>query len=255
MNMNRRNFFGKAAMGTVGMLAIPEILSASMQLVGKKQKGILSTLEAGSTILFQGDSITDAGRDKIKQQANFPGSFGSGYAYLAASNLLNVMAEKQFLIYNRGVSGNKVFQLADRWQKDCFDLKPQLVSILIGVNDFWHKLDGKYDGTVEKYETDFRQLLKLTLKLLPDVKLVIGEPFAVLGCSAVNEKWYPEFDSYRVSAKKIAGEFKAVFIPFQSIFNEAQKHAPGKYWTADGVHPSMPGCSLMAEAWLKAVKG
>jgi lysophospholipase L1-like esterase len=252
--MNRRNFFSKAAIGTVGMAAIPGILSASMLSDGKKQKSILSSLKTGDVILFQGDSITDAGRDKIKQLANTPGSFGSGYAFLAAANLLNTMASKQFSIYNRGISGNKVYQLADRWQNDCFDLKPQVISILIGVNDFWHKLDGKYDGTVTKYETDYRQLLNLTKKMLPDVKLVIGEPFAVLGCSAVTEKWYPEFDGYRVSAKKLADEFDAVFIPFQSIFNEAQKHAPGKYWTGDGVHPSMAGGSLMAEAWLKAVK-
>ena len=89
--------------------------------------------------------------------------------------------------------------------------------------------------------------------MLPEVHLVIGEPFAVLGCSAVDEKWFPEFDVYRAVAKKLAEEFDAIFIPYQSIFNEAQKHAPGRYWTADGVHPSMAGASLMAEAWLKAV--
>jgi len=160
---------------------------------------------------------------------------------------LNSTPDKGFQIFNRGISGNKVYQLADRWQKDCFDLRPQVLSVLVGVNDFWHKLSGKYDGTVEKYETDYRQLLTLSKKMLPEVHLVIGEPFAVLGCSAVDEKWFPEFDTYRAVAKKLAEEFDAVFIPYQSIFNEAQKHAPGRYWTADGVHPSMAG------AWLKAV--
>jgi len=252
--MNRRNFFGKAAAGTIGLAAIPGILSAAMPSIEKKQKGILSSLKTGDVILFQGDSITDAGRDKVNQLANSPGSFGSGYAYMAAANLLNTMASQQFSIYNRGISGNKVFQLADRWQKDCFDLKPQVISILVGVNDFWHTLDGKYDGTVEKYENDYRQLLTSTKKMLPEVKLVICEPFAVLGCSAVNEKWYPAFDAYRASAKKLSDEFESVFIPYQAIFDEAQKHAPGKYWTGDGVHPSMAGASLMAEAWLKAVK-
>jgi lysophospholipase L1-like esterase len=115
-------------------------------------------------------------------------------------------------------------------------------------------IDCKYDGTVEKYENDYRKLLARTIESLPEVKLVICEPFAVLGCSAVTEKWYPDFNNYRATAKKLAGEFDAVFIPFQAIFDEAQKHAPGKYWTGDGVHPSMAGSSLMAEAWLKAVK-
>ena len=254
MNLNRRNFFSTAAAGAVGLTAIPGILSAAMPSVSKKNKGILFSLKTGDVILFQGDSITDAGREKVNQLANSPGSFGSGYAYLAGANILNTMAAQQPVIYNRGISGNKVYQLADRWQKDCLDLKPAVLSILIGVNDFWHKLNGKYDGTVEKYENDYRQLLKQTKSALPNVKLVICEPFAVLGCSAVNEKWYPEFDGYRVSAKKLAEEFDAVFIPYQAIFDEAQKQAPGKYWTADGVHPSMAGASLMAEAWLKAVK-
>ena len=254
MNINRRNFFSKATLGAVGLAAIPAILSASMPSSEKKKNGILSALKTGDVILFQGDSITDAGRDKVNQIPNSPTSFGSGYAYLAAANLLSTMASEQFSIYNRGISGNKVYQLAERWQKDCFDLNPQIISILIGVNDFWHTLDGKYDGTVEKYENDYRQLLSLTKKMLPDVKFVICEPFAVLGCSAVNEKWYPEFDGYRASAKKLANEFETIFIPYQAIFDEAQHHAPGNYWTGDGVHPSMAGSSLMAEAWLKAVK-
>lgn len=254
MNINRRNFFSKAASGTIGLASIPGILSAAMPSSSKRHKGVLSSLKTGDVILFQGDSITDAGRDKVNQLANSPGSFGPGYAYLTASNLLNTMASHQFSIYNRGISGNKVFQLADRWPKDCFELHPKMLSILIGVNDFWHTLDGKYDGTAEKYEQDYRQLLILTKNMLPEVQLIICEPFAVLGCSAVTEKWYPAFDAYRIAAKKLADEFNTIFIPYQAIFDEAQKYAPGKYWTRDGVHPSMAGCSLMAEAWLKAVK-
>jgi len=254
MNINRRNFLRNAALNTVGLAAIPGILTASMPSTGKKQKGILSSLQTGDVILFQGDSITDAGREREKQLPNSPSSFGSGYAYLAAAQLLNTEAAKQVEIYNRGISGNKVYQLSDRWQKDCFDLKPNVLSILIGVNDFWHKLNGKYDGTVERYENDYRQLLTLTKKMIPEIQLLICEPFAVLGCSAVDEKWYPEFNAYRASAKKLADEFSTIFIPYQAIFDEAQKVAPGKYWTGDGVHPSMAGASLMAEAWLKAVK-
>jgi lysophospholipase L1-like esterase len=254
MNYTRRNFLFRAATSAAVLATIPEILSAAMPVPAKKSKGLLTGLKSGDVILFQGDSITDAGREKTKQVANAAASFGNGYAFLAGSQILNEFASKEPVIYNRGISGNKVYQLSDRWQNDCLDLKPAILSILIGVNDFWHKLNGKYDGTVEKYETDFRQLLFLTTKMLPDVKLVIGEPFAVLGCTAVDEKWFPEFDGYRASAKKLAEEFGAVFIPYHSIFAEAQKHAPGKYWTHDGVHPSMAGSSLMAEAWLKAVK-
>jgi lysophospholipase L1-like esterase len=254
MEINRRNFLRNAAVGTVALAAIPEILSASMQLGKKKQKGLLPLLKTGDVILFQGDSITDAGRERMKQQSNLSGSFGTGYSFLAASRLLNENPSKDLSIFNRGISGNKVYQLSERWQRDCFDLNPALLSILVGVNDFWHTLDGKYDGTVEKYAQDYKQLLVLTRKMLPEVKLVIGEPFAVAETSAVTDKWFPAFDGYRAAAKKLADEFDAVFIPYQAIFNEALNYAPAKYWTGDGVHPSMAGCSLMAEAWLNAVK-
>ena len=253
MNINRRNFLRNAAVNTVGLAAIPGILSASTTSKEKKQKSILSSLKTGDVILFQGDSITDAGRERYKQQANFQGSFGAGYAFLAASEILRQNPSKDISIYNRGISGNKVYQLADRWQIDCFELHPKVISILVGVNDYWHKREGKYDGTLEKYENDYRQLLLLTKKMLPEVNLVIGEPFALPGCSAVDEKWFPDFDGYRLAARKLANEFEAVFIPYQDIFNEAIQFAPAKYWTADGVHPTMAGCGLMAEAWLKAV--
>lgn len=254
MTLNRRSFLRNAALNTVGLAAIPNILSAAMPSAPKKPKGFLSSIKPESVILFQGDSITDAGREKEKQAPNSTACFGTGYALMAAAQVLSTHADKNLKIYNRGISGNKVYQLADRWQKDCFDLRPDVISILIGVNDFWHKLNGKYDGTVEKYENDYRQLLTLTRKMLPDVKLVIGEPFAVLGCTAVDEKWFPEFDGYRASAKKLAEEFGAIFIPYHTIFAEAQAFAPGKFWTGDGVHPSMAGSSLMAQAWLNAVK-
>lgn len=254
MNFNRRYFLRNAAIGAAALTAIPEIISAAMPSAEMKKKGLLSSFEKGEVILFQGDSITDAGREKQKQEANSPASFGSGYAFLAASGILNDYASKDFLIYNRGISGNKVFQLAERWQKDCLDLKPHLLSVLIGVNDFWHKLNGQYNGTVEIYETDLRKLLVQTKKLLPNVELVIGEPYAVLDGSAVDEKWFPAFDGYRHSAKKLATEFEAIFIPFQNVFEQAQKYAPGRYWTADGVHPSMAGAALMSAAWLKAVE-
>jgi lysophospholipase L1-like esterase len=254
MNFNRRNFLRNAALGTAGLAAIPEILSASMPAAPKKNKGLAAGLKKGDVILFQGDSITDAGREREKQQANSPASFGSGYAFLAASAMLNEYSEKELSIYNRGISGNKVYQLAERWQKDCLELKPAVLSILIGVNDFWHKLNGQYNGTVEIYENDFRKLLQETKNALPEVKFVIGEPFAINDGTAVKDKWPAEFINYRQAAKKVAAEFNAIFIPYQTIFDEAQKHAKGQYWSWDGVHPSMAGAALMAEAWLKAVR-
>ena len=86
------------------------------------------------------------------------------------------------------------------------------------------------------------------------MQLVIGEPFAVTGVKAVDSKWYPAFDEYRQSAREVATAFGAVFIPYQTVFDKAQKAAPGVYWTGDGVHPSIAGGALMAEAWQQAIK-
>jgi lysophospholipase L1-like esterase len=249
--MKRRNFLQAAAITTTAM-AVPSILSASVP-DAKKQKPI--KIQRGTTILFQGDSITDAGREKTRELPNSGGSFGGGYAFLAASSLLKNYASEEPVIYNRGISGNKVFQLADRWQKDCIDLKPDILSILIGVNDYWHLRNNQYDGTVAVYERDFRKLLTDTRSKLPDVKLVICQPFILTGTSAVDESWVEPFAPYQAAAEKICREFNAVWVPFQKVFDEALKHAPATWWAPDGVHPSMAGAYLMAAAWMKAVTG
>lgn len=209
-------------------------------------------LAKGDVVLFQGDSITDAGRDKRKQVPNAQAAFGRGYAWMAASQLLVAHPELALTLHNRGISGNKVHQLAGRWGKDCLDLKPDVLSVLIGVNDIWHGLNGRYDGTVETYENDFMKLLEHTRAKLPKVKLVVCEPF-VLKCGAVTDKWFPEFDKYRASARKVSDAHGAVFVPFQSMFDEAVKYAPPNHWAGDGVHPSPHGASLMAHFWLRAV--
>lgn len=250
MNFSRRNFLVKSTVGAAALASIPSIVSASIPSSANKK----SLFEKGDTVLFQGDSITDAGRDKKKELANNSWSFGMGYAFLAASNMLNSLPEKGLTIYNRGISGNKVYQLDDRWEKDCLELKPNVLSILIGVNDYWHKRDGKYDGTVEVYENDYRALLKRTQKALPGVQLVLCEPFYVLETKAVDETWVKPMKEYQAAAKRISDEFNTIWVPFQKVFDEAIKHAPATYWTADGVHPAMPGAQLMAEAWLKAVE-
>jgi lysophospholipase L1-like esterase len=212
-------------------------------------------ISKGDVILFQGDSITDAGRKKEGDRpANEQPALGTGYAWLATAELLVERPKAGLKIFNRGVSGNKVYQLAERWQADCLDLKPNVLSILIGVNDLWHKLNGNYPGTLEIYERDYRALLERTRKTLPKVKLVICEPF-VLRCGAVNEQWFPEFDGYRAAVRRVAQGFRATFLPFQAMFDEAVKYAPPGHWAADGVHPTPAGASLMAHNWLRTVAG
>jgi lysophospholipase L1-like esterase len=247
---SRRSFIKKTALGTVAAISFPEILSAAMP----KEKIKSIKLLKDQVILYQGDSITDSGRNKEDSGFNTARNLGSGYPLLAGAAILNKYEALNLKIYNKGISGNKVFQLAERWDKDCLELKPDVVSILIGVNDIWHKLNGTYNGTAEIYRNDYVALLERTIKALPNVKLIICEPFAVKGVKAVDDKWYPEFFDYQKAAKDIARQFRATFIPFQSVFDEAQKRAPGSYWTGDGVHPSLAGAQLMAKAWMKALE-
>lgn len=254
MSLSRRKFFKRSAVQVAGVASIPAILSASLPKKDKKKSEKFVIFPENGTVLFQGDSITDAGRNRERQEPNEARSFGNGYALMAAATLLKKMPEKKLTIYNRGISGNKVYQLRDRWKEDCLDLNPDVLSILIGVNDYWHKRNGKYDGTVAIYENDYRALLKQTKEALPEVKLVICEPFSLTGGSAIGEGWQEEFEPYRQVAKKLSDEFETLFVPYQKIFEEAMKHAPATYWSGDGVHPSMAGAKLMASAWLKVVK-
>ncbi len=205
-------------------------------------------LGKGGVILFQGDSITDAGRNKKDGEPNSAAALGRGYPAIAAGEILGKYTDRKLKVFNRGISGNKVPDLAGRWQKDAVDLKPNVLSILIGVNDIWHKFNGRYDGTVETYETGYRDLLKRTLKEIPGVRIVICEPF-VLRCGAITDKWFPEFDRRRAVAKKLADEFKLIFVPFQTMFDKALESAPPPFWARDGVHPSVPGHALMAQTW------
>lgn len=247
---NRRSFIKNAAVGTIASLAVPQIVSSAFAEAGVKK----IKLNANDVILFQGDSITDSGRDRKQPGANTTTGMGTGYALLAGSNLLLHNPEQNLQIYNRGISGDKVFQLADRWDAECLQLKPKILSILIGVNDHWAVKKHGYTGTIETYRTDYKKLLDRTKQALPDVKLMIGEPFAVLGVKEVDQSWYPKFDEFRAAARELAAEFEATFIPYQTVFDKAAKSAPGPYWTIDGVHPNLAGINLMAQAWLQTVK-
>src|SRR5690348_9411215 len=247
MAQNRRNFIRTAALGSTMALGLPAIVSAAT--AGGKSRKI--RLRDNDVILFQGDSITDMGRNRKRKDPNDNSGLGPGYTFIAASQLLYKHADKHLKIYNRGISGNVVPQLAARWDEDCLDLKPTVLSILIGVNDYWHTLNGSYKGTVQDYRDGYRKLLERTKKALPDVQLIVGEPYAIKGAWVVNDSWFPAFDGYRRAAKEIAASFGAIFIPYQHIYEEAvKKSQDATYWTKDGVHPDTAGDALMAAALL-----
>lgn len=211
-------------------------------------------LQKGDVILFQGDSITDAGRNKKNPVANE--GLGRGYPSHIAAALHKDYPELDLQIHNRGISGNKVPDLDRRWQRDCLAIKPKILSILIGVNDIWHMLAGRYDGTPETYRDGYTALLKRTAEALPSLTLVICEPFVLMSGTVKQnkDKWFPEFDTRRKFAKQVADASGAIWVPFQTTFDQAVASGTNASALAgDGVHPTQEGHKLMAKTWREVV--
>lgn len=212
------------------------------------------TLNPNSKILFQGDSITDTGRNREQTQANVGSALGTGYCHLIAAHLLAAQPKDGLQLWNRGISGNRVVDLYARWRVDAINLQPDLISILIGVNDTWHTFMYNNGVEVERFATVYRMLLEYTRQQLPQVQLVLCEPF-VLPCGVVAEEWVTEMDQRRAVVRELATAFDAVFVPFQGVLRDALRQAPAEYWAADGVHPTPAGHRLLADCWLQHVVG
>lgn len=204
------------------------------------------------TVLFQGDSITDASRRRGRKGPNDPAALGHGYVFHAAAEILRRHPGMGLQIYDRGISGDKVYQLADRWEKHCLRLKPDVLSILVGVNDYCHVHFHGYGGTIAEYENDYDALLERTRAALPDVRLILGEPF-LLEAGGITDAHVEGLSAYREAARRIADKHHAVWVPYQQVFNDALRLAPAEYWAPDGVHPTVAGHMLMAKTWLAAV--
>lgn len=205
-------------------------------------------------ILFQGDSVTDCGRGQ---------GLGTGYPNFVAGTLRSQYPDKGFDVINRGISGNRVVDLYARWKCDALNLRPDVISILIGINDTWHEHGWGNGVEVDRYEAVYRALLTWTLKALPDVRLVLCEPFMFTDDKASDgfesgknwapgADWAPEMAERRQIVKALASEFGALFIPYQSILDNALGRAPAEYWLGDGVHPTVAGHAMIADAWIAA---
>lgn len=199
-------------------------------------------------ILFQGDSITDCGRGRETAVPNL--ELGNGYVAQITARLLADQPAANFEILNRGISGNRVVDLYARWKTDGLNLKPDLISILIGVNDTWHEFMYRNGVEVPRYAEFYRRLLDWTLTERPKTKIILIEPF-VLETGVVTKEWIKDIDARRKVVLALSEEFKAPLVPMQSIYTKATKKAPAAYWLSDGVHPTAAGHQLMTDAWLK----
>lgn len=208
-------------------------------------------------ILFQGDSITDCGRKN-----DWGHNMGFGYATMVGA-ALGAAEPYQYRFINKGVSGNRIVDLYARIKKDMINLKPDYMSILIGVNDVWHEFGEQNGVDAEKFEMVYCLLIEELKAALPELKIMILEPFA-LPAAATNPEDKPErYAQFRgetekraAAAKRIAEKYGLVFVPLQKLFDEADATAPAPgYWLWDGVHPTAAGHELIKREWLKAFEG
>ncbi|MEV4884683.1 SGNH/GDSL hydrolase family protein [Chitinophaga ginsengisegetis] len=201
-------------------------------------------LKQNATLLFIGDSITDAARDKSILVPNSEKGLGDGFVRKIAVELMKKGQFEHASIYNRGISGNTITDLLNRWNNDAIALKPDTISILIGVNDVRRKIPPN-----NFYDT-YRQILNKTRTALPNAEIIICEPFIfpnITGYGAIN----PIFKEYRKVIRKIATEFNTVFVPYYDAFkNQAQTVSPASL-LPDGFHPAAPlGINLLKDQWL-----
>jgi lysophospholipase L1-like esterase len=245
MKDNRRSFIKKLSLVSATTLAVPQMLAA-------KDHKDEHNAPVSKTFLFQGDSITDGGRSYNQDWNHI---FGQGYAYLITSRLNFDYPQRDYKFFNRGISGNKLSDLSARWQADTLDIKPDLLSILVGINDIQGVLLRGETASADDFGNAYDTLLDQTVKALPGIELVICEPF-VLPVGMVKQKpdaWYAEVQKRQPILKHIAEKYNAVYVPLQDAFNKASEKAPPDHWIWDGIHPMPAGHELIAREWIKTV--
>ena len=206
-------------------------------------------------VLFQGDSITDALRTKDNDL-----SMGCGYPTLVSARL-GAAEPYKYRFINRGISGNRIVDLYARIKIDSINLRPDYMSILIGINDVWHENVNKNGVDAEKFEMVYGLLIEELLRELPGLKIMLLEPFVLKGSATSSDDDNPgrweffaaETALRRASVRRLAEKYHLVFVPLQDRFDAAEASAPAEgYWLYDGVHPSPAGHELIKQAWLEA---
>lgn len=205
-------------------------------------------------IVFYGDSITDASRVKEAQGAMNSTAYGYGYVLQIAGRIL---AEKpnDYHIINTGISGNRICDLYARIKKDVWNYEPDVLSILVGVNDVWHEITYQNGVDIERFEKLYDMLLEDTKKVLPNTKIIILEPFVLKGTATAGRyERYLEVRDYAKVVEKVAKKHNAYFIKLQEKFDKKAEEYGVEPYLVDGVHPNTAGATLIAEEWIKCAK-
>lgn len=209
-------------------------------------------LKENDIILFQGDSITDGARGRNSDLNHI---LGHGYQYILAGQLLADNIGKNIEIINRGISGNRISDLYGRWQEDCLNLHPTVLSILIGINDIAFKYINGSGSDPDRFEKIYCNLIDEVLEHNPDTFLVIMEPFyGVSPDPDIHAHYVPRIDAMREKAKAVAEKYNAVFVPLQDIFDNFAKEYDIFDALWDGIHPTVLGHQLIANRWSECVE-
>lgn len=208
-------------------------------------------------ILFQGDSITDAGR--FRDYHDPFNRLGCGYPSLIAARM-DLSHPGEYEWFNRGVSGDRIVDIYARMQKDLLNLAPDCLSILVGVNDVWHGLEAQRNGVhAEKFEKVYDWLLEEVKTLLPDIRIILLGAFVLPGGATVRQEQPERWETFSrevplraQAAQRLAEKHGAIYVPLQPAFDACCRKMPPEYWLFDGVHPTEAGHELIAREWLKA---
>ncbi len=202
-------------------------------------------------LLFFGDSITDMGRNREPDGISAM-DYGMGYVFRIAGDL-QAIPGNTYEIQNFGIGGDRVVSLYARLKQDVWVHKPDVLTILIGINDLWHDLMGMNTGVeLDRFQKVYRMMIEETQARLPGIKIILAEPFFLAG-SVTNEIYdgLMELKAYAAAVKDIAADYQVSFLPLQDRFDEAAQQGNPQHYLFDGVHPGPAGAKLIADAWME----
>ena len=197
-------------------------------------------------ILFQGDSVTDAGRDRSD-----PHDMGNGYPRFASAMIQDSFSDKEFEFVNLGISGNRTEHLVERLEADFIEIQPDIVSIMIGVNDVWHHYSHGIETSDEQFEKNYRVVLD-ALKTRTNARILMIQPFLLETVDPAKQAYTEELARKQAIVKQLADEYADAYLPLDEILHRETEEEPA-YYAADGVHPTPDGACYIGEAYLGAI--
>lgn len=215
---------------------------------GRMERYMKNMFQDGQVVLIQGDSITDCGRNYEDLSL-----LGQGYAGVIDKMYRLLFPETKVTFINKGISGNRVKDLLERYDADFKMIRPDFISILIGINDTWRRYDSNDPTSTESFEKTYRELLMKIKKDMPECKIMLIEPF-VLNSLEDRSTWREDLDPKIKVVRTLAKEYADYYLPLDGIFakNEVEQYTC-QQMAGDGVHPSALGHGIIAEEYLKAL--